>query len=247
MEYRRGKPAGQGIRTTGNGRQAREGRCHPAPDQTRPQPLAAAGQAALDRPHRPAEPGRGLLVGQLLQVAEHDRLTVRVRQPIQLLVDDGAKLRGLDRIPLFGEPLRHGETVLMPPPPGRRRSRTAGDAVGHPVKPACGRVPAADGPGTLGEHQEGGLESILGVVRVDQDLAANTPDHRPVPPHQLREGGLGGFAQPRRKPLQELTIGQVAQDPSLEQMLDPAEDRRSSVRHACQGLISPNRLSVPRG
>ena len=92
------------------------------------------------------------------------------------------------------------------------------------MKPACGRVPAADGPGTLGEDEEGGLESILGVVRVGQDLAADTPDHRPVPPHQLREGGLGGFARPHRKPLQELTIGQVAQDPSPEEMPDPPQD-----------------------
>ena len=38
----------------------------------------------------------------------------------------------------------------------------------------------------------------VGVVRLAEDVAANSPDHRPVPLHDRREGRLGGRL-PRRE------------------------------------------------
>jgi hypothetical protein len=34
------------------------------------------------------------------------------------------------------------------------------------------------------------LEGVLGILMIDQDAAAYTPDHRAMPPHQGREGGF---------------------------------------------------------
>src|SRR5262245_56154843 len=42
----------------------------------------------------------------------------------------------------------------------------------------------------VGEHQEGGLESVLGVVFFPQDPPAHVQDHRPVPLHKRLEGNL---------------------------------------------------------
>jgi hypothetical protein len=48
------------------------------------------------------------------------------------------------------------------------------------------------------------LKSVLGVVRVEQ-AAADTPNHRAVPPH---EGGEGGFVPMLDEAPEQLAIGQ---------------------------------------
>ena len=51
------------------------------------EPFAAPRQPALDRPDRPAQMPRRLLVGAALEVAEDDRRAEPLRQPVDLLVE----------------------------------------------------------------------------------------------------------------------------------------------------------------
>ena len=63
-----------------------------ATHQPVPKQSAALRLAALDGPDRPAEAPRRLLVRAALQVAEHDRRTIFLRQPVHLFVDRGVAI-----------------------------------------------------------------------------------------------------------------------------------------------------------
>src|SRR5262249_54686399 len=47
-----------------------------------------------------------------------------------------------------------------------------------------------NGCGLASEDEKRGLEGVLGILMVGQDAAADTPDHRAMPPHKGREGGF---------------------------------------------------------
>jgi hypothetical protein len=47
-----------------------------------------------------------------------------------------------------------------------------------------------DGCGLADQDEEGGLETVLGIVNIAQDAPAHTEDHGPMPAHQRREGRL---------------------------------------------------------
>ena len=73
--------------------------------------------------------------------------------------------------------------------------------------PTASRLP--DRARLAHQNQERGLEGVVGVVRVAQELPADAQDHRPVAVHQRGEGGLGRRrVRPGQKPFQELAIGQ---------------------------------------
>jgi hypothetical protein len=46
------------------------------------------------------------------------------------------------------------------------------------------------GCGLASEDEKRGLEGVLGILMVGQDAAADTPDHRAMPPHKGLEGGF---------------------------------------------------------
>ncbi len=52
--------------------------------------------------------------------------------------------------------------------------------------------------GLAGEHEEDGLEGVLGVVAVSQELPADVQNHRPVTCDQRGEGRLPGRVASRR-------------------------------------------------
>jgi hypothetical protein len=64
-----------------------------------------------------------------------------------------------------------------------------GNPVGDAVQPAGHRLALADGGGAAGQDQEGGLESVLGVVLVVQDVPADAP-HQPAVTVQQRCKGV---------------------------------------------------------
>ena len=69
----------------------------------------------------------------------------------------------------------------------------------------------------MGQHQERRLERILRVLRIAEHPAADAQDHRPVPVHQLFEGGLGTVATtPRDECVEELTVRPSADRPEAE-------------------------------
>jgi tetratricopeptide (TPR) repeat protein len=73
---------------------------------------------------------------------------------------------------------------------GPPAERLAGRLVGHRAEPPGQQVGPADRPGPAEQHEEGGLESVVGVDRRAEDAAADGPDHRPVPGDHLLERGL---------------------------------------------------------
>ena len=60
------------------------------------------------------------------------------------------------------------------PPPGARTAVVPG----HPVQPVAHHPPRGYRDGFAGQHQEHGLESVVNVVRVAEDTAADAKDHR---------------------------------------------------------------------
>src|SRR5262249_49457991 len=86
------------------------------------------------------------------------------------------------------------------------------------------RIPLEDGSGFPGQDEEGGLESVVGVVGVLQHPAAHAEDHRAVTAEQGREGRL----VPRGdKAAQQLPVG-----PAPARRLEVFEYLPEASRHA---------------
>jgi hypothetical protein len=162
-----------------------DGRRQAEAGQPVPQAFAALRQPPLDRADRDLQPRRGLLVGQPLQVAQHDRGAEPLGEPVELLIERGA---GLGRqVGPGGLSLHLGASLLDGRPPRRLRPTPRGDLQRHAEEPARQRVGPADRSGPPRQDQERRLGGILGVVEPAQDAAADAEHHRPVPLHQRRE------------------------------------------------------------
>ena len=94
-------------------------------------------------------------------------------------------------------------------PPGRVDSGPSRHAQGDPVEPARNRVALAHRAGPSDQHEERGLERILRIVRITEDLPADPQDHRSVPVYQGREARLRGLLVSRQERFQKLPVGQV--------------------------------------
>ena len=185
----------------------------PRATRGRPPPPRPTTPPRERQPLREQPPGRGQPVRQrrgrhlqlaghvalrpAVQVAQHDRDAVLVRQAGQLRVEDRLQVgpglvRGNGRV-------RHGVHLLLlgHPPEGRPAGLQRGP-VGDPVEPGPDQVPGPDRGRPPGQDQERGLERVLGQVRVADDPPADAQDHRPVPADQRGERGL--VSRRRRKP-----------------------------------------------
>ena len=123
----------------------------------------------------------------------------------------------------------------------------------HPVEPGAQQVGVADGEGLAGEDEEDGLEGVLGVVPVAQELSADAQDHRPVARHERGEGGIPGRIAAGGEPLQELAVGQTGDRAALEERLDLPANRLAAAcamplnsPHRDLGLRSSPQWIVPR-
>src|SRR5262249_29622929 len=81
-----------------------------------------------------------------------------------------------------------------------------GRALGDAVQPGSQGLVVADGVGLLRQGEEGGLEGILGVLLVVQDVAANTGDQRAMP---VDQGGKGGPVVAGGESVQQLVVIQL--------------------------------------
>ena len=88
-----------------------------------------------------------------------------------------------------------------------RGPRPEGGAVGDAVQPAGDGLAVGHGGGLPGQHEEGRLKGILGVLGVAQHTAADGQDHRPVPPHK---GGEGAVVAAGDEPSEQLPVRQAA-------------------------------------
>ena len=112
--------------------------CQPADDQPSSQTFSARREAAAHRPHGATEALRGLLVGQTLEVAQHDGGPVLFGQSPDLLMKDQAPFIRLHGLCLRTHLLR-GPSLVRPPTgrgvPGRR-----GRTESHLMEPGSDRL-----------------------------------------------------------------------------------------------------------
>ncbi len=151
---------------------------------------------------------RRLVEGEALEVAEHHRRAEGIRQAVDLAVERLGllvvdHLLGLDGGTGLRPAGRPG--FLGPAPAGEPAAGLARRAEGHAVEPVAQQVGVSDGGGLSCQDEEDGLEGVLGVMAVAQELPADAQDHRPVPRHQ---GGESGIVARGREPLEELAIGE---------------------------------------
>ncbi len=197
---------------------AHRGGCHPAPDESIAQPLAAFGQPVIEGRRGAVQPARGVLVGQPFQVAEDDRQAMTVGQPVDLVVEDRAHIEIEPGPGPIGYVHCRGLRLVSSPPfpidvPLHRR------AIGRAVQPAAQGVARVDRGRFAGQDEERGLEGVFHIVVIAQDRAAGRCDHRPVPRHQGLEG-------------RSVVRGGV----SAEEFAVAKPDRRAAAEEVAEGL-----------
>ena len=106
------------------------------------------------------------------------------------------------------------------------RSATPYSQVPEPIR-------VADRPGLPRQDEEGGLEGVLGMMVIAQELPADAQHHRPVSGHDGGEGGLVGRLAARGEPLEQLAVGEPGDRAALEERAElPGQRCRCHVRHA---------------
>ena len=204
----------------------------PSAGQALAQPLAGPRQSAPHRVLGHAEAGRRGLVRHRLQVAEDDRRPVGLGEPGDLLGEDRPGLGpGMIRHDLARRAAGLRESTLVPAATGGVGPRPGRDAMRDAVQPARERVLHPERPGLPGQHEEGGLEGVLGGMLVAEHAPADAEDHRPVPLHQGLEGQLGAVLVAGGEPRQELGIGQPGECAQVPQPMNLPEQPGPSARH----------------
>jgi hypothetical protein len=148
-------------------------------------------------------------VALALQVAKNDRDTIALGKPVDLLVENrpppfeptclgGRSASGLGGPALEGSPAPCGRLDLN------------GQPFGDSMKPGPERVVNPELTSLAQEHQERGLEGVLGIMGITEQHGADAEDHRPMPLNQSSKCGLGlvGFAS--REALEQLAVRKVA-------------------------------------
>jgi hypothetical protein len=200
------------------------------PSASRRRPLAEpAAEGAL----APAKLARGFVLCFAFQIAEHQRRPILLRQLLQLVVEQGMQFfpgnvgSGIGR--------RHvASSLLVPALLGGVGLGPDRQAVGDLVQPVAHGLGLADRVGLAGEDEEGGLESVLGVVQAAEHAPADAQDHGAVP---LDQGGEGRLLPPLGEALEQLRVAEVRDTLGASQAAEVAENRAKLCRG--NGLVSP--------
>ncbi len=183
--------------------------------QSVPNQSAAFRLAALDGPDRPAEKPCRLLVRAALQVAEHDRRTIFLRQPVHLFVDRGIKVRIARRAFDGSGRIIDCATLFVLAPSDDGRSEARRRAASDLIEPWPQRVLHPKRSRLADQDEEGRLKGIFRLVLIANDGQADAPDHRLVPLDKRRKGQLGHLVRIGRESFQELAVGQVSDGPDV--------------------------------
>ena len=133
--------------------------------------MQASGNGAL---------GAGQFAGGLAarfsaEVAEHDCGSQAIGKPGEFLINDTAKLgkfRLRDGFTRGG--IVHCPRHFAPPTSGRGELRLVRGPHGHAVEPVTDEAWRLNGFGLANQHQEDGLERILGIVPVREQPPADS-------------------------------------------------------------------------
>ena len=105
------------------------------------------------------------------------------------------------------------------------------------MEPRTQRVVHPERAGPAHEDQKGCLESVVSIVGIVEDRAADAEHHRSVPLDQGREGELGAFSVPLLEPLQQLAVGQSADRSHIEERADIPEGSTVLTARHRSGLL----------
>jgi hypothetical protein len=213
--------------------QPRAGERDAAPGQPVAQQLARPGQPAARRRLAPLEVVGGLLIGHLLEVAEHDRPAEPVGEPVDLLVDRRGGIvvtgAGGDRIPGT-----LGRAAFLVAATGGVRPELERDPPRHAMQPAADGALDPDRSGLARQQEEGGLEGVVGIVGVVEHAAADGQDHRPMPTDQRLEGQLIAVGHVT---FQQPGVGLARQGPLAEEAADRPQG--AVALHAGHDMLLP--------
>ncbi len=147
--------------------------------------------------------------GEALEVAEDQGQAEGIRQSIDLDVQRLGLLEGQDRPIGRDRGVRRArrEPLFLPSPAADLEPGETRRAEGNTIEPVAQQVGFTDGTRFPGQDEEGGLEGVLGVMAVAQDLSADTEHHRPVSGHQRGERRFAGVVAPSDEAFEELTVG----------------------------------------
>ncbi len=88
------------------------------------------------------------------------------------------------------------------------------------MKPRAQEIRTAKPVCLAGQDQEGGLEGILGGVRLVQHAPADAEDHRAMPAHQGRERRLAFGRITSQESIQQLPVAQAGERPHVPEDLE---------------------------
>ena len=217
-----------------------------------PQPVPCPRQPRQHRAAGAAQPPRGGLGAQALEVMQHDRGA----EPLgQAGPPRRSASRSPDRRRAGSPPPPRASSAAPPSEPrgggvaGRRRRR-------HAPRPAarCGTAsPPTDSRLRIGirladQEQERGLEGVVGVVRIAQDPLTDAQDHRSMPFDQRGERRLGfrGIL-PGQEPSQELAVTPFSDRAQADRAsrVDRTSRRRIVHEPSRESFQAENALWVP--
>ncbi len=136
-------------------------------------------------------------------------------------------VEGLGLLAVVHRPLGRRDVIDLGPPggpffvgpstSGEPAAGLARRAERHAVEPGAEQVRIADRPGLSGQDEEDGLEGVLGVMVIAQELPADAQDHRPVSGDDRGEGGLVGRLASGGEPLEQFAVGEPGGASALEE------------------------------
>jgi hypothetical protein len=224
------------------GRQGCQRQRQAPPRQAPLQPLPCPRQARQHRAPGAAQQGGGLAGAVSFEITEDDGGAVLFRQPINLRIEDRPQVApgsfvevGGGKVGLFARlrPAAHGFG------PGAQ-----GDAVSDLVEPAAEGLVLPDRVAFADEGKEGGLEGILGVLRVAQQTAAQVPDHLAVAPDQHLEGSPVAGAE---EAAEQFAVGRAVGTLAGGELAQVSEQGgRTRASHGCPSLRKTS-LQYSRG
>lgn len=158
-----------------------------APLQAPAQLVATALQPSLHGTRRTIQALRCLVLRQPLQATKNDRGAVVLRQVVQFLIEDDEQLARAEFVERRRWRRATAVRLALYSPPSRVPC-PQGEAKGDAMQPARQRFGTANRRRPAGQHQERGLEHVLGRLPILNDTARQAQHHRPVAVQQRSEG-----------------------------------------------------------
>jgi len=160
--------------------------------------------AAAEGVLAPAEMPRRLVLRPCLQVTQHQRSAIFLRQAPQFFIQHQTQLTPGDVVQRIAGRLRNHAAFVSGAAP-RLSSQALSAVVGNAVQPTAQRLALANRTCLASQDEERGLEGVLSVLSMVQDAAAHAQHHRTMTLHQRGECRFRSLVQ---EAFEQLLIGE---------------------------------------